>query len=212
MLFVNQRDYPDMKYRTRTDVPEDPYGQNTTVKTSACGLASAMMALDRLYPSNDVKFTMEDALNLSYEVGANHGYGTDAKLFYPAFAARFGLEYEATNDVEAVRDCLRTGGTAIALVADRSDAGYVSAFTHSEHYVVLTSVSRDGRYEVLDPNLYDGKFEEEGREGKVELLGHLCFCSEKVLLDEVEKIVKRSEAAPEKWSQAFHLFWKAERK
>ena len=104
MLFVNQRDYPDVKYRTRTDVPEDPYGQNTTVKSSACGLASAMMA--------------------------------------------------------------------------------------------------------LDPNLYDGKFEEEGREGKAELTGNLARCSEKVLLDEVEKIVRRSEAAPEKWSKAFHLFWR----
>jgi hypothetical protein len=208
MLFVNQRDYPDVKYRTRTDVPEDPYGQNTTVKSSACGLASAMMALDRLYPSTDVSFTMEDALNLSYEVGANHGYGTDAKLFYPAFAEKFGLEYETTNDVEAVKECLRTGGTAIALVGDRSSEGYVSVFTHSEHYVCLTSVVRDGRFEVLDPNLYDGKFEEEGREGKAELTGNLARCSEKVLLDEVEKIVRRSEATPEKWSKAFHLFWR----
>ena len=62
MFYINQRDYPAVPYLTVTDRPGDPYGTTTTVKTSACGLCASMMALDRLFPTEDYSFTLEDAL------------------------------------------------------------------------------------------------------------------------------------------------------
>ena len=209
MLFVNQRDYPDIKYLTVTDRPGDPYGTTTTVKTSACGLCSSMMALDRLMPSGGYSFTLEDAIGLSYATGANHGYGTDGRLYFPAFAKRFGLTYRETNDIEAVKECLRTGGVAIALAGTRKEEGYYSVFTHSEHYICLTSVLPDGRFEVLDPNLYEGKFEEPERVGKAELCGHAVRCTEEVLVEDCLKIIRRSEGNPDPpKTKAFQLFWR----
>ncbi|MBO4410868.1 MAG: hypothetical protein J5794_01575 [Lachnospiraceae bacterium] len=208
MFYINQRDYPAVPYLTVTDRPGDPYGTTTTVKTSACGLCASMMALDRLFPTEDYSFTLEDALALSYETGANHGYGTDGRLYFPAFAKKFGLRYEESNDLDAVRNCLRTGGTAIALVGDRSAEGYHGVFTHSEHYICLIAELPDGRFEVLDPCLYEGKFEEPGRQGKVELFGHVAITSPEVLIEDTLKIVRRSENPEQPKTKAFHLFWR----
>ena len=209
MRFVNQRDYPDVKYLTVTDKPGDPYGTSTTAKTSACGPCSAMMALDRLMPANDYSFTLEDAIELSYASGANHAIGTDGRLYFPAFAEKFGLRYVETNDIEALKDCLRTGGVAIALVGDRKDEGYLGVFTHSEHYICVTSVLPDGRLEILDPNYYEGKFEEPGRVGKVELVGHAARTAPEVLLEDCFKIIRRSEGDPvPPKTKAFQLFWR----
>lgn len=209
MFYINQRDYPDVKYLTRTDVPEDEYGHKSTVFTSACGLCCAMMVLSRLLPRDDYEFTLEDALQLSYDTHANHGYGTDGKIFFPAFAEKFGLRYAPTNDIGAVKECLRTGGAVIVLVGQRDEEGHIAVFTHKEHYICLTAVLADGRFEVLDPYLYDGKFEEPGREGKVELSGHIVRCPEEVILDDALLVIRRSEGFPDtEKTKAFHLFWR----
>ena len=209
MFYINQRDYPDMLYPTRLDTPEHPNSGKTTVFTSACGPCSAMMALDRLLPSQDYRFTLEDALQLSYETGANHGAGTDGRLYFPAFSKKFGLRHRETNDIEEAKECLRTGGTVIALVGERKEDGYIGVFTHEEHYICLASLLSDGRFEVLDPYLFDGKFDQPGRAGKVELSGHIARCGESVLLDDTLKIRLRSEDPEHPRTKAFQLFWRS---
>ena len=209
MLYINQRDYPDMLYPTLLDTPEHPKSGKTTVFSSACGPCSAMMALDRLVPACDYSFTLEDALQLSYETGANHASGTDGKLYFPAFAEKFGLRYVPTNDIEEVKMCLRTGGAVIALVGEREEDGYVGVFTHKEHYICMIAVLSDGRFELLDPYFYDGKYDEPGREGKVELDGHIARCTESVILDDTLLIRRRTEDfPPTEKTKAFHLFWR----
>ena len=209
MFYINQRDYPDKLYPTLLDTPEHPKSGKTTVFSSACGPCSAMMALDRLLPSGDYHFTLDDALNLSYETGANHGSGTDGKIYFPAFAKKFGLRYVPTNDIGELKECLRTGGAAIALVGERKEDGYVAVFTHQEHYICITAMLPDGRFEVLDPYFYDGKFDEPERSDKVELDGHIVRCPEEVLLGDTLLVRRRSEDfPPEEKTRAFHLFWR----
>ena len=207
MKYINQREYPDMKYITVTDKPGDAYGTTTTVKSSACGLCSAIMVLDRLYPDREFSFTIEDAVQLSYECKANHGPGTDASIFMPVFAEKFNLNYESTNDIEKLKENLMYGGAAVALVGSRADEGYTAVFTFIEHFICITSLLKDGRFAVLDPNLYDGKFEEADRAGKVQVAGNIVLCPQKILEEDTLKIVRRTEAEPEKYhSKAYHLF------
>ena len=209
MRYINQKGYPEIPYPTRTDHPEDEKGPNTTVATSGCGLCSAIMALDRLYPDRDYTFSVSDALQIALETGANHGVGTDGRRFFPAFAKKFDLQYAATNDQDAVRECLRNGGAAIALVEKGKEEGAVSVFTHSAHYVCLVSCLKDGRFAVLDPNLYVGKFEEPGRQGKAELHGSLALCTPEVLAADVLPVVERTEGKPDAaGTKAYHLFWR----
>jgi hypothetical protein len=198
MKFINQRDYPHWLYITRTDMESEEdreRGKTTTVFTSACGLCSAVMVADRLLPNCD--FSLSDAIDLSYAVKANYRRGTSYQRFAPAFAEKVGLRMETAWEMQALMDCLRTGGAAVAWVAgDRDDR--VGVFSHVGHYIAVIGVERDGRLAVLDPYLYEGKFQEEGRVGKVELKnGVIALCQPETLqADVVNK------------SFPYYLFWR----
>jgi hypothetical protein len=65
------------------------------------------------------------------------------------------------------------------------------------HYVAVIGEESDGRLAILDPYLYEGKFEEEGRQGKVELkYGVMALCQDQ---DLAEDVVKHTP---------FFLFWR----
>lgn len=198
MKFVNQRDYPHWLYVTRTDMEEEAErekGKTTTVASSACGLCSAVMVADRLLPN--CEFDLNQALSLSYEVKANYRRGTSYARFAPAFAEKLGLRYENARDLEALRHCLRTGGAAVALVTEHKDTP-PGLFTHRSHYITILNEEPDGRFAILDPYFYEGKFDEEGRKGRVEVkYGYLILCAPEILAGELD----------EKYD-ALHLFWR----
>ena len=184
MRFVCQKDYPDMEYITRVDLEgeEKEKGSHTTVCSSGCGLCSSVMVADRLL--TDYKFDIEDAVALSYAAGANRGIGTNFSIYSEAFAEKFDLKYVPTDDIEEVCECLRTGGAVVALVRQYGD--YISVFTHKSHYVTLVSLEEDGRFCVLDPSYFEGKYDEPGREGRVEVKGRLVFCDKQTMMAETD--------------------------
>ena len=197
MKYVNQLDYPDWLYVTKTDL-EDALrekGRTTTVASSACGLCSAVMVADRLLA--DSGFELKDAIRLSYEVKANFSHGTSYKRFAPAFADKLGFEWEGTNDPERLRYCLRTGGAAVIHVGGDRE-GHIGVFSHGGHYVAAISEDRDGRIVILDPSYKEGKYEEEGRKGLVEVKNRvMAICYMQVLIDDT------ANREPH-----YHLFWR----
>jgi hypothetical protein len=199
MKFVNQRDYPHWLYVTRTDMEEEAErekGKTTTVASSACGLCSAVMVADRLLPN--CEFDLKDALELSYEVKANYKRGTNYARFAPAFAEKLGLKLEMTRDIDALINCLRTGGAAVFLAKGDRD-GQVGLFTHGAHYVAVINEEPDGRFAILDPSYNDTKFEEPDRVGKVEIKNNvIVLCDEQTL-----------EHERPTWNSApYYLFWR----
>ena len=50
MKYINQLNFPDIPYVTRTDLEgaEREKGLNTTIRSSGCGLCAAIMVADRL--------------------------------------------------------------------------------------------------------------------------------------------------------------------
>ena len=198
MKFVNQRDYPHWLYITRTDMEGEEHekGKTTTVFTSACGLASAVMVADRLLPN--CEFSLSDAIDLSYEVKANYRKGTSYDRFAPAFAEKLGLRWESSRDPQDILRCLHTGGAAVILVGSHGE-GKPGLFTRSAHYITAINEEPDRRIAILDPYLYEGKFEEEGRVGKVEMKnGVIALCS----LDIIEQEAKLQNSVP------YHMFWR----
>lgn len=197
MKYINQLDFPDISYVTRTDLEgiEREKGLNTTVRSSGCGLCAAIMAADRLLVN--YTFDLADAIALSYAVKANHKKGTCYKRFAPAFAEKLGLRWETTNDPEALRNCLRTGGAAV-IHSGGDREGYIGVFSHGGHYITAVSEAPDGRIVVLDPSYKEGKYEEEGRKGLVEVKnGIIALCDMRVLADDAANC-----------DPGFHLFWR----
>ena len=197
MKYISQLDYQHIPYITCVDAEGEllERGKKTTVRSSGCGLCSAVMVADRLLPN--VEFGVEDAVALSYECKANHKNGTDYKRFAPAFAEKFGLDFEMTNDPERLRFCLHTGGAAV-LHSKGDREGYIGVFTHGGHYIAAISEERDGRIAILDPSFKECKYDEEGRQGLVELKNGV------VALCDMEVLVKDTEPAP----FSFYLFWR----
>ena len=167
MKYINQLDYPHMLYVTGIELTGErkERGKTTTVKTSGCGLCTAVMVADRLIPN--CEFSLTDAIELSYEAKANCGLGTRYPRFAPLFAERLGLKLETSTDIEDVRRCLQTGGAA-AILVDGDHEGYTGVFSHGPHYIAAIGVESDGRFAILDPSYKPGKYDEEGRQGKVE--------------------------------------------
>lgn len=187
MKFINQLDYPDVPYITRTKLEGEAceIGKTTTVKSSACGLCSSIIVADRLIPN--CEFGLQDAIELSYSTEANHHIGTDYIIYAPAFAEKLGLSLKMITDPfdkSAVEECLKTGGAVVAHVGgDRK--GYTGVFSHNGHYIAVIGVEPDGRFAVLDPAFTDQKFSEEGREGKVEVKnGCIALCDFSVLAED----------------------------
>lgn len=176
MLYINQLDYPHIPYITRLEMSpeEQEYGKTTTIKTSGCGLCSAVMVAHLLLPN--CTFTLEEALQISYDTQANVGIGTRYTRFGPVFAEKVGLVMEMTDDPEEVRRCLRTGGAVVANSGGDRE-GHIGVFTHSGHYVVVFAEEADGRVAVLDPSYRPGKYDEEGRRSLVEMKhGVIALC------------------------------------
>ena len=195
MRYVSQLDYSDIPYPTRTDTPEDAFGPTTTVRTSGCGLCSAVMVADILIP--DSTFDVKDAVALSFECKANHGPGTDMMVMYRPFCAKLGLTGYVSNDVEDVIHCLRTGGCVIANVSKRED--YQAVFTKGAHYIVVFSETRDGRLAVLDPSMFKaGKMDYGLSTGRVEIDGKVAYCTSQVL----------DEDATGMYPHKYYLFWR----
>lgn len=91
-----------------------------------------------------------------------------------------------TNDPLRLRHCLRTGGAAVLHVGGDYE-GHIGVFSHTGHYITAISEEEDGRIVILDPSYKEGKFDEDGRRGKVEVRnGIFCFCEMQVITEDTE--------------------------
>lgn len=145
MLYINQRDYPDMPYPNNADNDYQP-PENQNIAKCGCGLCSACMVVDQLTTQ---KLGLEECIGLSVANKANVRPGTRMVDLGPAVAEKFGLKFSHTGDKEEMLACLRRGGRVIVNVANRPD-GTRGLFTKTGHYMVL--IAADGeRICFLDP-------------------------------------------------------------
>ena len=198
MKYLNQLEYPHIPYITRTSQEPElrERGSKTTVRSAGCGLCSAVMVAHRLLPETD--FSLEDAIRISYATEANYRAGTAYSRFAPAFAEEMGLKVEQTDDMQRLLECLRTGGAAVLHVGGDRE-GYVGLFSHGGHYITAINAEPDGRIAILDPSFKEGKFDEEGREGKVEIRNKV------VLLCRPEYVAEDCASK----ENPYALFWRA---
>lgn len=175
MLYLNQLNYEDVPYEHNLKNGGPPPGKGTAA-AAACGPCCLCMVVDHLTCE---KLDLLDCLKLSAKVQANMDVGTDLKILGPVVAEMYGLTFETTDDGEKLKEHLQKGGRAIANSGGDRE-GHVGVFTHGGHYIEVLSVDGD-EFCVLDPSYKEGKFEEEGRQGKVNVHAPFVYCSQKVL-------------------------------
>lgn len=169
MFYINQYDYPHIPYPHPEGIYTD---MEPTIATSGCGLCSLCIVVNNMTMH---RLTIEECLRLSMESGGNCCQGTRMRNLGPYAAPRFGLTYENTRDADALKNHLQKGGMAIICVDGDTDRG-VGLFSHNAHYIV--ALSWDGEDVcILDPAYRPGKFDEEGRQGKVRVREPFLYCS-----------------------------------
>lgn len=156
---INQNDYPDVIYVTKTEKPEPDRtkGLSTTIATSGCGICSAMMVAQFF----GYEMSMEEAIKLAYDYKANTGFGTKLKQYSQGLCEKFDLTCERTELKEKLFAHLDNGGCAVANVGGDHD-GYIGLFSHVGHYIFIYKHVGDDVY-ILDPGIEPNKYNEESR-------------------------------------------------
>ncbi len=179
MFYLNQLDYPDMRYDHALDKGGAPEGHNN-VASAGCGPCCLSMIVENMTMGH---LTLEEALQLSYDHGANRSPGTDLRILGPVVADMYGLIYSETDDIEECIAHLRNGGMAIANSGGDRE-GYKGVFTKGGHYITVISAEDDGVW-ILDPTYKTGKFDQEGCASKVDdSRAPLLYCDKKVLAED----------------------------
>lgn len=119
----------------QTDYPDTRYGSSTIAKSGCSITALAMVAT---YLTNHEYLPDELARYFG-----GHGDNNMARLEYGCEAMQ--LPYEKNHNWHVTRQALWDGKIAIVLMNKKS------IFTESQHFVVLTGVTEDGRFLVHDP-------------------------------------------------------------
>lgn len=171
MLYMNQDDYRDVPYYH--NVANGGVSENRRwVSTSGCGLCSACMIVEHLTARH---LPLDECIKLSERSGANREIGTRMRHLGPLVAELYDLDFSMTNDVNTLITHLQNGGeAAINVGGDHDD--HIGLFSHKGHYIV--AISTNGQeFCILDPSYKVGKFDEEGRQGKVRVQYPFLYCS-----------------------------------
>ena len=162
MKYINQNNYPDIPYGTNAKDPTSSSYLNGTIESSGCGLCCVCMAVDQLTMES---LDLIEARDLAIEVKANMNVGTNMKILGPVVAEKYGLQYRTTNSEEEMTAWILNGGVAIINVGGDYE-GHIGAFCNVGHYI-LAIAYKDGMFRILDPAYRPGKYDIEGRKGKI---------------------------------------------
>lgn len=179
MLYINQREHPDVPFPNNAEGGYPAEKQN--IAKAGCGICSLCMVVDHLTTE---ALSLQACVELAVENKANLRPGTSMIKLGPVVAEKFGLRFSHTSDKEEMLAHLRKGGRVIVNVANRPD-GTPGLFTKGGHYMVL--VAADGeRICFLDPN-YSEAYNEGALKEKVDSsCAPVLYCDADLLEHETE--------------------------
>lgn len=182
MKLINQNDYPDKIYVTKTKKPEPDRssGLKTTIMTSGCGICSGMMVAQFF----GKEMSMDEAIQLSYDYEANTSFGTKYIPYANGLCDKFNLTCSIGYDKESLFKHLDNGGCAVSNVGGDHD-DHIGVFSHVGHYIFIYKHVGDEVY-ILDPGIEPEKYKEETRKDKVRFEGEFVISDVKYLLKDTE--------------------------
>lgn len=179
MKLINQNDYEDVIYVTKTKKPDWEKGLHTTIKSSGCGICSGMMVAQFF----NQELSMDEAIKLAYDYNANTSAGTKYKEYSYGLCDKLGLICTRGDTKEELFKCLDEGGCAVCNVGGDHD-DHLGVFSHFGHYIFIYSHNGD-EICILDPGIEEGKYEEEFRKPIVRVEGQFVYSDVKYLLEDM---------------------------
>lgn len=142
--------------------PAYPGYENKTIGTSGCGPTCAAMVV-----SSSKEIIYPDAMgDIAIDKGFRVPGGTDDGLFW-YIGENWKIETEQIHSSYEAFDRCMHGWFVIMACGE-------GLWTTDGHYIVAVGTEGD-KIEIYDPYLYEGKFDQYGRTGKVEVRGTSCF-------------------------------------
>ena len=171
--FYCQLDYEHIPYPS----PSSPYGN---LANNGCGVCCGSMVIEAL---KGISFPPEVCAVFSKQSGAREGFGTDMSILAPALANQFDLKVTKTTDEAEVLNFLsqHTGLVIANTAGDRE--GWTGVFSDSRHYIVVADAC-DTLVEVWDPMYTVGRYETQGRKGKVRVDGKIAYADFSVVVND----------------------------
>ena len=171
--FYCQLDYRHIAYPSPSSI-------NGNIADNGCGVCCGSMVIEALC---EVDFPVEVCAPFAKKSGAREGFGTDMTIFAPAICKEFGLNVIKTTDTdEVLRFLQQKRGLVIANTAgNRED--WIGVFSDSRHYVVAAG-AEGNTVEVWDPLYRPGRYDIEGRKGKVHMNGFKAYADFSVLVND----------------------------
>lgn len=130
-----RQEYVSVPVYYQTDYPDTMYGAGT-IETSGCSITSIAMIASYL---TGYEYLPDE---LAYYFGGQASNNM-ARMEYAANALK--LPYEKPENVDYTLQALKEGKCAIVLVRSPS------AFTQSQHFIVVTGMTEDDRLMINDP-------------------------------------------------------------
>lgn len=182
MKLINQNDYKDVKYITKTNKPEPlkTEGLKTTIADSGCGICCGVM-LSQFFED---EMSLDEAIKIAYDYNANNGVGTKYKEYSYGLCDRFDLVVERSDSKNDLFDCLDNGGCCVANVGGDHDE-HIGLFSHVGHYIFIYKHINDDVY-ILDPGIEPNKYKEESRINKVRFEDEFVISDVNNLLKDIE--------------------------
>ena len=164
MNFYCQLDYKHISYPSPSSI-------NGNIADNGCGVCCASMVVEALC---NIEYPIEVSARFSKKSGAREGFGTNMAILAPAIADEFNLKVIPTYDTKEVLKFLQDKkGLVIAnTIGDHDD--WIGVFSDGRHYIVLCSADNN-TVGVWDPMYREGRYDIEGRKGKVKMDGFTAY-------------------------------------
>ena len=181
MKLINQNDYPNEIYVTKTLKPEPDRtsGLSTTIATSGCGICCGIMVAEFF----GHQMSMQEAIQLSYDYKANTSFGTKYKPYAQGLCEKYDLTCERSDIKEKLFEHLDKGGCAVVNVGGDRE-GHIGTFSHVGHYIFVYKHVGEEVY-ILDPGIEPNKYKEESRVDKVRFEDEFVIADVKYLLEDM---------------------------
>jgi len=177
-MLINQNNYPNKIYITKTNKPDYLAGLKTTIKSSGCGICCGMMVADFF----NQKLSIDEAIELSYSYKANTSAGTKYKEYSNALCNKLNLTCSRSNNINDLYECLDNNGCCVVNIKGNYN-DHIGYFSNIGHYLFIFKHNKDDLF-IYDPDFSNEKYQ-LGHRKSIKIIDDYLIADYRLLLEDI---------------------------